>query len=155
MQRHIAPQLQKVSPGWLLLLFCDWWGSSFIILVRSCGWKCLFWCSAVVREVSDLSRGARYFLLLLERGFCLMCAKSLTFWAQISLLVFLRRSSAATFFTYYAIRSTSWSYISATCAGGVFWDGWLQGTVGPQFMWASCECKPGFSRESWGRHCML
>lgn len=103
MQRHIALQLQKVSPGWLLPLFCDWWGSSFIILVRSCGWKCLFWCSAVVREVSDLSRGARYFLLL-EWRFCLMCAKSLTFWAQISLLVFLGWSSAATFFTYYTIR---------------------------------------------------
>lgn len=105
MQCHIALQSQIVSMGWVLRSFCNWWRSFFIILVRLCGWKCLFWCSGAVREVSDLSRGARYFLLLLESRFLFdVCKKPLTFWCQISFLVFLGWSLAATYFRNHVIR---------------------------------------------------
>lgn len=136
----------------LMRIFFHYFGAlvwmEMFILVLCCG----AWGKWLIQRCALLS-------LLLEWGFCLMCAKSLTFWAPISLLVFLRWISAATFFTYYAIRPIRPIYELITHFCNMCWWSPLRRVIaghrGPQFMWASCECKAGFSRESWGRQCML
>lgn len=72
-----------------LRLFCNWWR----IILKACSrgwlWICLFRCSGVTREVSDLSRGARYFLPLL-RFFC----RALTSWGCLLGVFFIPPSFA-------------------------------------------------------------
>lgn len=90
------PRIKNYLPGLAAAVVLQLMKIFIFILMRFCGclWICLFWCSGVVREVSDLSRGARYFLMLLKSRFCFMCAKPLAFWCQIRTLFLFMFSSA-------------------------------------------------------------